>query len=128
MKFQLKWPFIKSTPEAKSATRSIVISDLDTSFVGCALNLEIITPLRAFNFYKYNSSVATAVDKVSSAFEQIQPVLISDTGDIIEEHEVLQLLKNPNPYMDGSGFKERYARHYLLTHESHLYMVGSSLR
>jgi len=120
------WPFGKKQRETKSDVRSLIIDDLAGDFLGCALMGENITPQKAFKFYRQNSSVATAVDMVSEAFEQIAPIVQETDGTIQEQHPVLDLLSNPNPYMTWSDLATRLAHHYLLTNETHMYAVGTN--
>lgn len=102
----------------------MVFTDLSGDFVSSCLLEEYITPQKAFSFYRKNSSVATAVDMIADAFEQIEPILKMDDGTIAERHPVLDLLKNPNSHMTWSDFAARISRHYLLTNESHFFAVG----
>lgn len=118
------WPFKRKT-EIKNATRSLLIDDLSSDFVASCLLEEYISPQKAFSFYRKNSSVATAVDLIADSFEQIAPILSLSDGSIIEEHEVLDLLRNPNSYMTWSDFAARISRHYLLTNECHFYGMGA---
>lgn len=85
-----------------------------------------LTHSAAMRFYQTNSTVATAVDKIASKVEQINPVLksISD-NNIINNHPVLDLLYNPNPFDDWKEFVGKLARHYLLTHDSHVSIYGN---
>ena len=47
-----------------------------------------------------------------------------EDGSILDRHPVLDLLKNPNPYMVWSDFAGNMARHFDLTHMTHLYAMG----
>lgn len=122
----MKWWWNKETKAVQGGTRSVYIDDMLGDFVGCAMVGERITPQKAFKFYRENSSVATAVDMIADAFERINPILQKPDGSVIEAHDVLELLKNPNVYMTWSDLAARLARHYLLTNETHMYGVGTT--
>lgn len=76
-------------------------------------------------FYRTNSTVATAVDKTASKIEQIIPVLKTNDGNIIKDHPVLDLLKAPNAFDTRQDFMGKLARHYLIKHDSHISMLGN---
>lgn len=118
----MRWPWEKKT---KNATRNLIIDDPD-GFLGFALTGERITPQKAFDFYRQNSSIATAVDLIADSFEQIQPIIMKSDGSVIDRHPILDLLRNPNGYMAWSDYAARISRHYLLTHESHFYGLGTN--
>lgn len=81
----------------------------------------------AMKFYRNNSTIATAVDKIASRVEQITPILKSeDGGKIINSHPLLDLLYTPNPFDTWQEFMGKLCRHYLLTHDSHISMLGNT--
>jgi HK97 family phage portal protein len=88
-----------------------------------------ITASQAMNFYRENSAVATAVDMIAGSFEQIQPVLEtkSRTGEKIfdSDHEVIQKLRKPNEFDAWMKFAGDISRHYLLTHDSIITLLGN---
>jgi len=118
------WNPFKKQVEQKSATRSIILDDLTSDFISSCLLEEIVTPQKAFKFYRSNSSVATAVDMIADSFEQIEPIVQLPDGSILEQHPVLDLLRNPNSFMTWSDFAARISRNYLLTNQSHFYALG----
>lgn len=96
------------------------------SFIEYALGYHgRLTAAQAMHFYRTNSTVATAVDKIATKVEQITPVLKKDNGDIIDRHPILNLLKNPNPFDTWHEFIGKLSRHYLLKHDSHLTLLGN---
>ena len=120
------WPFTKTeTKAAQGPTRSIILDNL-SEFESCAFSGETITPQKAFKIYRENSSVATAVDMIADAFEQIQPILKLTDGSIVDSSPVLDLLQNPNSYMTWSDLAARISRHYLLTNQTHFYGMGTT--
>lgn len=117
------WPF---APKKKAYdTRSLIIDQAMDDFVACSLMDEVITPQKAFKFYRQNSSVATAVDIIADSFEQISPVIELPDRSIITKHPVLDLLRSPNTTMTWSDFAARISRHYLLTNQTHFYGLGA---
>ena len=88
-----------------------------------------ITPSMAMKFYRSNSTIATAIDKIASRAEQITPVIKRVGSNRIEnDHEILDLLNTPNPFDTYKEFFGKLARHYLLTHDSHISMFGNKDR
>jgi HK97 family phage portal protein len=84
-----------------------------------------ISPNKAMSFYRSNSSISTAVDKIASACEQIQPVLRLPNSDIDTDHPSLLLLKAPNFFETYHEFIGQLARHYLLTREAYPALLGN---
>lgn len=120
----MKWPWSKATKATQGATRDVILDDISSSFVGCALTNARITPQQAMEFYRRNSSVATAVDMIADSFEQITPVIMLADGTLIEKHPILDLLNNPNIHMTWSDLAARISRHYLLTNQTHFFALG----
>jgi phage portal protein BeeE len=125
MKWPLKWTGIKSeTKASQGKVRPYFVDGQSDEFLYCSLAGETITPSKAFTIYRQNSSVASSVDMIADAFAQIVPVLKMKDGTVIDSHPVLDLLRQPNSYMDYSGFAARIARHYLLTKDCPMYALG----
>lgn len=121
--------FFKKTPkiEAKAQSSTLVWPLEPGSFLEYALGYGgTVTDRMAMQFYRTNSTVATAVDKIASRVEQIKPVLRQvGTTNIINNHEVLDLLSKPNLYDTYQEFIGKLSRHWLLTHDSHVSMFGN---
>lgn len=83
-----------------------------------------VTAYRAATFYRESSAVATAIDVIAKEIEQIKPVVKMKNGDLMEEHPVLELLKNPNEFEDYREFIGRLSRNYLLNHDAFVYGEG----
>ena len=118
-------PFKKNNTKNQPITQSMIINDLAGDFLGSSLLGETITNQKAFQFYRQNSSVATAVDMIADAFEQIEPIIEFADGRIQGDGAVIELLKNPNAYQTWSDFAARISRHYLLTNQTHFYGIGN---
>lgn len=84
-----------------------------------------ITNNQAMIFYRKNSSISTAVDKIATACEQIVPVLKLPDGKIETNHEVITRLKSPNFLETYRVFLGQLIRHYLLTHNAYINLLGS---
>jgi len=120
----MNWKFWE-TKASQPSTRSVYIDSLTNEFLFDCLTNEKITPQKAFKFYGQNSSVATAVDIIADTFEQIKPILMLADGSIVDEHPIVDLLKNPNSHMTWNDFASRIARHSLLTNQTHFYGMGA---
>lgn len=110
----------------KSQTSEVVWPIPEGSFIEYALGAGgRLSSSKAMGFYRTNSTVATAVDKIAGKFEQIKPVLVKRNGDIINDHPVLDLLQQPNPFDTWQEFAGKLSRHYLITADSHLSLLGN---
>ncbi|MCP4553031.1 MAG: phage portal protein [Bacteroidetes bacterium] len=88
-----------------------------------------ITSQQAMTFYRTCSSLATAVDKIGNAIEEIHPVLYEfKTDTYSSDHEVIKLLRKPNAFETYKEFMGKLARHWLLKHDSHVSLLGGQSR
>ena len=129
----MKWPWSKKSIEQKSSTGKTSIPVAPGSFLNyLLLGGGPISASEAMKFYRENAAIATAVDLIAGSFEQIQPVLASvDSKGITSfdgNHEIIQKLKRPNEFQTWPEFGGQISRHYLLTHNSHLSLLGSIRR
>lgn len=86
-----------------------------------------VSASKAMVFYRNDSAVATAVDMIAEAIEQIMPVLLKTEGkDKVydNKHPAVLALLNPNPFETYREFIGKLARHYLLTHDAYYLMFG----
>jgi HK97 family phage portal protein len=119
--------FFGRKQEVKSTVRTLTIPA--QSFLGFALlGGGHISAHKAMQFYRQNSSVATAVDMIATAFEQIQPVLKAPDGKLTNDHDVIKLLNQPNGFQSWREFGGMLSRHYLLKHDTHITGLGSVKR
>ena len=122
----IKDRFKKHAPVVERKT--IVIPIKENSFIEFLLGGSgYITATQAMQYYRENSSIATAVDLIADAFEQINPVLELPDGELITDHDVLDRLLKPNGFETWQSFAGAMSRHYLLTHDSHISALGSVL-
>jgi HK97 family phage portal protein len=125
----MKWPWTrKKTSEVKGSI-PVTIPIPQGSFMEYLLyGGGYVTPSKAMEFYRETSSIATCVDLIAEAFEQIQPVLQMEDGIYVSEHSVLDLLNRPNGFDTWSKFAGEISRHWLLTHDSHVSAIGTVAR
>jgi len=79
----------------------------------------------AIRYYNAASPVSAAIDKIAEPFSEIEPVVKDKkTGEEIQDHDVLELLQNPNPTASTESFMMKYAAWYLLNGEVYLSATG----
>lgn len=124
------WPFNKKIEPVKKKSWDASYDIPAGSFLEYALGGGgTISAQQAMKFYQSSSAIATAVDKISDAIVEIQPVLkIRGTDKYINEHEVLNLLANPNGFETYIEFIKKACNHWLLTHDSHITALGGVMR
>lgn len=98
-----------------------------SSYLGYVLTQDTdrIRPYVAMEFYRRNAAIATSVDWIAEALEQIKPVLEDEEGAHSDDHDVIELLLNPNGFQTWSEFIGEISRHYLLTHNAFLLASGN---
>lgn len=119
------YEFGKVKAQEKSASSVVIPAG---SFLGFSLLGGKITATKALRFYQKNSSVATAVDLIAEAFQQIVPVLQGPDGKFVRDHPVIKLLNQPNGLQAWESFAGQLSRHYLLTANSHTSGLGGVRR
>jgi HK97 family phage portal protein len=75
-------------------------------------------------FYFEACPVFTATKYIADAISAIPIILEDKKGDFIYEHKVLNLLKNPNPFTDGSLFLKELSAFYVLTGNAYIDITG----
>lgn len=88
-----------------------------------------VSARQAMQFYRDNSSVATAVDWIADSFEQIKPILETKNSKGVisynNDHEIIKLLTRPNGFQTWQEFGGMLSRHYLVKHDSHIAALGN---
>jgi HK97 family phage portal protein len=115
-------------PEIKSGGRVAEIPIQRGSLMDMIFGSGRMTPQAAMEFYRTSSSVAIAVDMIADEVEHLEPVIRTEDGKYIQDHDLLRLLKSPNGFDNWSGFIGASARHYLLTRECFYYGGGGISR
>ncbi len=117
----LKKIFRKEHPrEVKSVT--LGLNDEMSKFIQFGLSAETAT--NALNLYNESTAVSIPINKIAKPFANLDLVL--KTGDeILKDHPVLELLKQPSPYYTQGLFLEVLAKDYLVTNESHIVAIGN---
>lgn len=119
----LKW-FRKDSPVSETKSNIFDLepgSFLDYVFSGGSY----VSARQAASFYQSTSAIATAVDMIGDAIEQIDPVIQTSDGKFTEDHPVLDLIKNPNGFSEWHQFMGAVARNYLLKHDSLISAAGN---
>lgn len=81
------------------------------------------TPAGALSLYDKSTAVSIPVNMVADAFASIAPVL-KFKDEILDDHEILDLLNNPSPFYSRTLFFEMMAKDYLVTGETELVALG----
>jgi len=84
-----------------------------------------VSAAQAMGFYRESSAVATAVDMIADAIEQIKPVVQTADGKFVDTHPVLDILSKPNGFNHWRDFIGAVARNYLLKHDSLMTLAGN---
>lgn len=117
--------FLSKKVEKKSYYNVVPLpsgSFLETSFS----DFGRLTAEQSISLYRKNSTISIAVNKISKKIEQITPILKDENNKIIDQHPVLDLLKNPNPYNNWKTFIGDLCRYYLITHNAYFSMLGNT--
>lgn len=56
--------------------------------------------------YSKNSLIYSCVKEKATSFATLHPAIEKKSGEMVREHRVLDLLRNPNSYQDGQEFAE----------------------
>ena len=81
-------------------------------------------PEKFIQYYVETCPVFTATKLISDAASSIEIVVKDKKKDVFVDHEVLKLLKNPNPFTDGQLFMKELISFYLLTGNNYLNIIG----
>lgn len=123
----MKFPFFgKSQPPAK--TKSVCIDIPQGSLVALSLSGGNISATEAFRLYGQSSAVATSVDMIGDSFRQITPVIQVGESELLTDHPVLSLLRNPNDFQTWEMFAERISKNFLISGNSHISNIGNLSR
>lgn len=82
------------------------------------------TASSAFRLYEQSTAVSVPVNMVTDAFSVIDPVLLIG-NDMIFDHPVLSLLRNPSPWYTLELFLETLSKNYLVAGESPVVALGN---
>ena len=120
MKFQ--WPVKFSTHEPEQKSMVLGTSESLGSFLMFGSG-SAGTPSGALSLYDKSTAVSIPVNMVADAFASIAPV-IKFKDEILDDHEVLDLLNSPSPFYSRTLFLEMLAKDYLVTGESEVVALG----
>ena len=124
------WPFKtkKQIVQHTKAQKIIVPSSNWNSYVlqsdGMPLEASI-----AMEMYDENTAVATSVDLISTPIENMSLILVDQqTNDIVTNstsEKLLDFIKQPNGFETQSEFIGTLVRHYKLTGNAHIALIGT---
>ena len=120
--FKLQWP-IKRAPQPERKSGALGSTNALGKFMIFGLN-GAETPAASIGLYEQSSAVSIPINRIAEAFSSIEPV-IWENEKIIKSHKVLDFLKEPSPFFDGSLFLETLAKHYLITNEAEVVALGN---
>ena len=120
MKFQ--WPIKLSTREPETKSMVLGTSESLGNFLMFGQGTAN-TPSGALSLYDKSTAVSIPVNMVADAFASIAPV-IKFKDEILDDHEVLDLLNQPSPFYSRTLFFEMLAKDYLVTGESEFVALG----
>jgi HK97 family phage portal protein len=112
-----------SMMEIKGAS-PYVISQLNGQLSG--LGGSLLSPSKAYWLYEASDAIGNAVDKISWAFEQLEPVLHDKkTGEYVADHPFIDLINNPGYKMGSDRFQFELMTSYLVTGETYPILEGN---
>lgn len=116
-------------PEKKSLGYSHVADVTGNPFMEAIFGGGRMTPYQTMLLYRQASAVATAVDTIADEAQAIPPMLMErKSGQLINDHPVLELLGRPNSQDGREVFMGDMMRHHLLTHDACVYAAGLKTR
>jgi len=86
------------------------------------------TAAGALQLYRSSTAVSVPVNRIATAISAMKFVLEQEDGTIINQHPVLELLRQPSPFYDKTLFMEVMAKNYLITNEAHVVALGGITR
>ena len=86
------------------------------------------TPAGALSLYRDSTAVSVPVNRIATAVSAMKFVLEMEDGTIINQHPVLDLLRNPSPHYDRTLFMEMMTKNYLITNETEVVALGGITR
>jgi len=80
---------------------------------------------QALYYYETVGPVADAINRIADEVCSVRPILKNTrTGEIIKDHKLLALLKNPNPIQRYQAFIKSFVVYYLATGNNFLVATG----
>lgn len=117
--------------EIKSAsmmeTKSIspyVFSQISSQLAGYGGNY--LSPGQAYWLWQTSDTVGSAVDLISWAFEQLNPILKdTKTGEYVSDHPFIELINNPGFKMGSDQFQYELMSSFLIAGETYPILEGN---
>lgn len=117
-------PFSKKEIETKSSSKVLGLSDELGAFLLLGNNAKATTATSAMSLYRQSTAVSIPVNYIAESFASINPVLKEGT-EIITDHPVLDLLRNPSPFFTQDLYFESLGKSYLITGETETIALGN---
>lgn len=84
------------------------------------------TATAATNLYELSSAVSVPINWIAEEFSLMVPVLENlDTGEIVANHPVLDLLNDPSPFYPRDLLFETLGKNFLITGEMYVIALGN---
>lgn len=114
----------KKQQDRRIEVKALGSNDALSKFIlyGAMSNAE--TPAAALQLYRDSSVVFIPINKIAEAFSTLEPVLEIDDKKV-EDHPLLDLLRNPCPEFSQQLFMMSLATYYLVTNETFVLLFGN---
>jgi len=122
--------FFKTEQKSKGGlveipVQSGTLMDLIIGYGSGTYQYDYLSSTQTSRFYRQSGSLSTSVDIIAQEVEQIKPVIKQSDGLLTDEHEVLDLLSNPNSFNESySTLIGQITRFWLLNHNAFIYASG----
>jgi HK97 family phage portal protein len=125
LKGEVKQVETKTIPEGGGGRASQRVSFVD--FLNSSKDWDLSFRMQ-IDYYQQCAPFADAVDTISQAYAQIQPMVIDTVTDKFVDHPVLDLLAKPNSTQSKTDFFEYMCMLYLVTGNPFLQSLGNVQR
>ena len=125
----MAWNFWKkenAIPEKKSM--ALGMSESLGSFMMIGEKCGARTPAAALSLYRQSSAVSVPINRIATAIQGMDLVVISKDGVSSSDHPVLDLLKTPSPFFSKNLFLETIVKNFLITGEMAVVAIGGIMR
>lgn len=110
----------------KQIERKAVLGTSDSlgRFMQLGSGATATTPTSALSLYRQSSAVSVPINKIADPFS-VMGLALQIGDEVILDHPVLDLLKNPSPFHTQEQFLEWIAKYYLITGEYIVIALGN---
>ena len=114
--------------KASKSSVSTLIPLPPGSFLEAVFTAGRLSTHQAFQLYRQNSTLNTAVEKTAEKIEQITPIVKDENDKIIPNHPVQKFLKTPNAFELWRNFIGMFSRDFLVVNNAFFSMLGLTSR